>query len=435
MPDNLPFVSIVVLNWNGREYLADCFDSLLALRYPTDRLELIMVDNGSTDDSVAFMRQHYAQVKITETGKNLGAVGGRNTGARVATGEYLAFVDNDAHVYPDWLIKLIEPMQLDQEVACTSSRLMNLTGDRVEFGGSSINFYGYGYQEGYDRSNIDSYTDTRPTIFPCLGALVIRRAVFFDSGELDEDYFFYYEDVDLGWRLWVLGYKVLYIGAAVALHKHHGTQRHIPDASRRVLFERNALMTLLKNYDDAHLAQLLPVALMLAFKRQFLVTGVDARTYRVGYPAPNIAPAPRLIPGARWLKVLRQEGPLEFFRRAQTLIRRTFGKGDPAYPPPDRHTLPGIEPGYEQVSRMSLAHLVAVNDVIDLLPRILDKRAKIQAARQRSDAEVFQLFGRPFDLGFFDATYEATQNQLARLFHLDQLFEPDRSDLPDNRKP
>jgi hypothetical protein len=81
-----------------------------------------------------------------------------------------------------------------------------------------------------------------------------------------------------------------------------------------------------------------------------------------------------------------------------------------------------VEPGYEQVSRMALAHLVAANDVVDLLPRILEKRAKVQAARRRRDEEVFALFGRSFDLSFFEPHYATTQNQLMQLLGLDVML-------------
>lgn len=425
MTSELPTVAVIVLNWNGRAYLADCFDSLAALEYPRDRLELLMVDNGSTDESVAFIHAQYPQVTVVETGRNLGFAAGNNAGARAAKGEYVAFLNNDAHVYPDWLSKLIEAVQSDPEVVCAGSRLMDITGERVEFGGSSINFYGYGYQEGYDHANVDAYRSTHPTIFACGGAFLIRREVYVESGGLDEDYFIYYEDVDLGWRLWVLGYKVLYVGSAVVLHQHHGAKQQMPDASRRALFERNAMLTLIKNYDDENLARVWPAAWLLAIKRLYLMSGIDARTYRIGYPAPKIAAPPRSIKGARWIRLLLEEGPIEFYRRAISLVRRKLGKTDPAYPPPDRHTLPGVEPGYEQVSRLALSHLVAANDVIDLLPRAWEKRAKVQAARRRRDADIFALFGRPFELSFFDPQYEATQQQITQLLGIDKMIAGD----------
>src|SRR5512135_1841467 len=185
MLDKLPRVSIIVLNWNGRAHLADCFDSLLGLDYPHELVTLMLVDNGSTDDSVAYMREHYPQVTLVVNDHNLGFAGGNNTGARAATTDYIAFLNNDAHVYPDWLSKLIEAIQSDPEVICVGARLMDISGERVEFGGSSINFYGYGYQEGYNRSNVSQYEGTHPTIFACGGSLLIRRDVFLAVGGFD----------------------------------------------------------------------------------------------------------------------------------------------------------------------------------------------------------------------------------------------------------
>jgi hypothetical protein len=104
------------------------------------------------------------------------------------------------------------------------------------------------------------------------------------------------------------------------------------------------------------------------------------------------------------------------------LVRHKLGKTDSAYAPPDRHTLPGVEPGYEQVSRMALSHLVAANDVVDLLPRMLEKRATVQAARRRRDEDIFALFGCPFELSFFDPQYEATQQQITQLLGVDKMI-------------
>jgi GT2 family glycosyltransferase len=422
MTHDLPLVTAVILNWNGREYLADCLDSLRGLDYPRERLEVLLVDNGSVDESAAYVREQYPEVRLIELPQNVGSCVARNLGVREAEGEYIALLDNDAHVEAEWLKTLVAAVQADPKVVCASSRLMNLAGDRVEFGGSSINFYGYGYQEGYDRGNVAAYTGTHPTIFPCIGAALIRREVYLEAGGLDEDYFIYYEDVDLGWRLWVLGYKVMYVGTAVALHKHHGTQHQMPDASRRVLFERNAMLTWIKNYDEEHLARVWPAGLLLAIERLYLMTGLDPQTYRLGARAPKAAPARRQIKGAPWFRLWRDRGIVEVWRQAQTAIRRKLGKADPIYPPPDRVTLPGPEPGYDQVSHMALAHLVALHDVIDLLPRTLEKRAKIQAARRRSDEEIFELFGRALEISFYDPTYEAVQNQLVQLLGLDRIF-------------
>src|SRR6266566_352756 len=120
-------VSVVVLNYNGLKHLDTCFRSLLELDYPQDRLELIMADNASKDDSVAFMRKHFPQVRVVETGGNLGFAAGNNFGAEQATGEYVAFLNNDTRVEPNWLKELVNGLIAGREqgVVCTSSLMLD----------------------------------------------------------------------------------------------------------------------------------------------------------------------------------------------------------------------------------------------------------------------------------------------------------------------
>src|SRR5436190_2997233 len=106
----LPTVSVVVLNYNGLKHLDTCFLSLGALEYPKDRLELILTDNGSSDGSVEFMRKRFPQVRVVETGGNLGFAAGNNFGVERATGQYVAFLNNDTRVEPDWLSELVKTL-------------------------------------------------------------------------------------------------------------------------------------------------------------------------------------------------------------------------------------------------------------------------------------------------------------------------------------
>src|SRR5690349_20246239 len=106
-PGELPSVSVVVLNFNGLKHLETCFTSLQALDYPGDKLELILTDNGSSDGSLAFMRDRFPHVRLIETGGNIGFAAGNNYGAERANGQYVAFLNNDTRVEPDWLIEMV----------------------------------------------------------------------------------------------------------------------------------------------------------------------------------------------------------------------------------------------------------------------------------------------------------------------------------------
>jgi GT2 family glycosyltransferase len=120
-----PSVSIIVLNFNGLVFLEPCFASLEHLDYPRSRLEVILVDNGSTDGSVPFVRERFPRVTIIENGVNLGFAGGNNVGIRASRGDYVALLNNDTHVEKDWLIELVKVAEQDPAVsACTSKILL-----------------------------------------------------------------------------------------------------------------------------------------------------------------------------------------------------------------------------------------------------------------------------------------------------------------------
>ncbi|HYP38965.1 MAG TPA: glycosyltransferase, partial [Chloroflexia bacterium] len=152
--DEYPTVSVVVLNYNGLKHLETCFNSLLSLDYPTGQLELMLVDNGSNDASLTFMRERFPQVRIVETGSNLGFAAGNNYGAERATGQYVAFLNNDTRVEPDWLKEMVESVIAGREqgVVCTSSLMLDWSGKKIDFQAGGLNFHGFGFQPSYGLS-------------------------------------------------------------------------------------------------------------------------------------------------------------------------------------------------------------------------------------------------------------------------------------------
>ena len=464
----LPCVSVIVLNWNGREHLEPCFRSLMALEYPPERVELLLVDNGSTDGSVEYVQTHFPQVRVIRNERNLGFAAGNNIGARAAQGEIVAFLNNDMRADPRWLRELVAPFTQGGDVAAVGGQVLSWDGKRVDFAAAGMNFYGYGYQLGagerarpitapdrsvtgqsggaqadsrsepaYDRrggrvrdsarAEGASASPYRDMLFVCGGNMAVRREVFLEVGGFDEDFFAYYEDLDLGWRLWVLGYRVLFTPQAITYHRHHGTARRLADEKRRLLYERNALYTIIKNYEEENLRRVLPVALLLLLERCYLLAGLDAAAFRLvgeGGPPPLERVGDRYTlryylrrawqalreggPAGLWAKV---KGELHW-RAAHPAFRGLLGRRrarrageDIAVPP------------------QALSGLVAADDLIRHLPRLWEKRQAIQAARRRSDAEIFPLFGRPLELSFFDPDYQAAQEILVRLWEVDRLFE------------
>lgn len=411
--EDWPTVSVIVPNWNGLRHLETCFRSLEELDYPRERLELIMVDNGSVDGSVAYMRDHFPRVRILQNPENLGTSRANNWGAREATGTYLAFLNNDTRVDPAWLKELVRAIEAAPDIVCAGSRILTWDGDRVDFEGGSLNFYGMGFQPAYGTLRMDHQLEPREIFFACCGSMLIDRQVFLGVGGFDEDFFAYFEDVDLGWRLWILGYRVVLVPTAVTYHRLHGTASRFRYAWKVTLTERNILLTILKNYEEATLQRVLPAALLLMLERAYLASGVDGEGYRLGKgPARPSGYTGTDEPGSRFREVMREEGFLGAVRRA----------GRKGWREACRWFVDRFVPDLVAVPRVSISPLVAADDVAWLLPGVMERRAAIQRRRKRSDAEIAHLFREPFRPYPDDGRYQIVQDLLVRAFDVEKFF-------------
>ncbi|MBU0495892.1 MAG: glycosyltransferase family 2 protein [Chloroflexi bacterium] len=436
----LPSVSVIVLNYNGLEHLEPCFRSLRELNYPADRLELMLMDNASTDGSVEFVRAQFPEVHVVQAECNYGFSKGNNLAAAQASGECVAFLNNDMRVHPRWIIELVRPLLDDPMVVGSGSKILTWDGQAIDFAGGGMNFYGFGYQLGWLSDKVDEFDAVQPLLFVCGGAMLVRRQEFLDAGGFDEDFFAYYEDLDLGWRLWVLGHRLVLAPRSITYHRHHGYWGQVANEKKRVLYERNAMLTMIKNYEEAYLQQLLPVAYQLLLERAYLSAGIDERLYR-SCPAPDlppdlVSPPAEAAPGAppapprydaryylgQTLATLRRDGPVTLARRSRDEVRRrTEGRSwRRLFRAPRAQAQ---KDGTVNVPAQALAYLVAAHDVAVLQARMLEKRAWIQAHRRRSDRELFQLFGLPLEVSYFTTEYAAMQHYLVRLFGIDTLFE------------
>jgi GT2 family glycosyltransferase len=273
----LPSVAIVIASWNGRPLLETCLPSIAALDYPRARLEVIVVDNGSTDGTVDWLAREHPGVRTIANETNAGFAAASNQGAAAARTDLVAFVNNDVRLAPAWLRSLVDALA-GGEAAAAGSRIVDWEGRRYDFDGGAMNFYGHGVSLRHGRPCTDGAPgEPRPTLFACGAAMVVDRERFLAAGGFDPDYFAYFEDVDLGWRLWVQGERVLHVPGALAYHRHHGSG--IDPLRHTRLLERNALASVVKNYDDASLATVLPAALALLATRARLAEPERAAAY------------------------------------------------------------------------------------------------------------------------------------------------------------
>jgi GT2 family glycosyltransferase len=429
MPSELPSVSVIVLNWNGRGHLAPCFESLLKLDYPADKLELILCDNGSTDGSVEFMQRRLPEIRVIALRRNYGFAEGNNRAAREATGEWLAFLNNDMRVDSSWLKHMVEPLAGNPRIASVASRIMNWDGTKIDFVGGGVGFHGHGFQldDGAARSIQDR---PRRLLFACGGAMLMRRDIFLSVGGFDPEFFAFFEDVDLGWRLNVLGYDVWYTPEAVVQHRHHGTAGRIEPHQLGVLYERNALAMIYKNYDDENLAAALPAALLLVNERALEHAKLDLSTFAVpggqpveaagqrpdsGHPDVSVAvpPKPNLV--QRGNRVLREQGLGTAVKKGLTLPFRLARSA----------LLPGIDyirPRHYLVPGMSMAYFVGISAFTHDIESLNRKRAWIQARRKRPDSKIIPLFVDPFFSNYPDPNFHRFSSWLARVQGLDKRF-------------
>ena len=240
-------------NWNGRVHLETLLPSLL----DQGAGEIIIVDNGSADDSVRFLEENYPSVKILKNPVNMGFSQPNNLAAKAANGKILAFINNDMKAGSEWVSNGIRKLKTYD---CVSSRILSWDGKSIDFNGSSLQYLGYALQKNTG-DLLSSISDKGGEIlFPCGGAMFIRKELFLESGGFDEDFFAIYEDVDLGWRLRVTGHRITLDGDSVVYHKGHATFQTQDNSRMRYLMHRNALLTILKNYADDTVKKVFPMA-------------------------------------------------------------------------------------------------------------------------------------------------------------------------------
>lgn len=246
-------VSIVIVNYNGRHHLEKCLPSVFATRKL--QLEVIVVDNGSSDDSVAWTREHWPQVRVIAESRNLGFGLANLVGARTAKSNYLVLLNSDTVVTPDWLEHLIRPLLLDPGIGATCSQLRLLA--RPEYlnargGGMSRLGFGYDIDFGHPFAPPAGPEDAAPVdvLFPSGAAMLMRRTDFLDIGAFDPSFFMYHEDVDLGWRLWLLGKRAVLCPASIVFHAFGGTTKSQQGTRfRDWMGNTHNLRSLWKNYE------------------------------------------------------------------------------------------------------------------------------------------------------------------------------------------
>jgi GT2 family glycosyltransferase len=239
-----PLVSIVVPNWNGIAHLPTCLDALRRQTYP--HLEILVVDNGSTDGSPGAVRRDYREVRLIALPENRGFTGACNAGIEAARGEIVILLNNDTEVAPPWAAEVVAAFDRHPEAGAVASKI--LLFDRRDVLHTAGDYYrvdGIPGNRGVWQHDGEPYNHESHVFSACGGAAAYRREMLDLIGLLDDDFFFSCEDVDLGWRAQLAGWKCVYAPEAVVYHHLAATGG---DVTASYYNGRNYLWLIAKNY-------------------------------------------------------------------------------------------------------------------------------------------------------------------------------------------
>ena len=244
-------LSVIIPNWNGARYLPTCLDALRRQTYA--RLEVILVDNGSSDESIALVERDYPETVLLQLGKNWGLAGAVNRGIAAARGEVIAPLNNDTEVTPDWAAALMETLVTHPEAGQAASKILLFDQrDTLHSAGDAYRVDGIPVNRGVWQKDVGQYDHQEYIWGGCGGAVAYRRSMLDDIGLFDEDFFMYCEDVDLNWRAQLAGYRCVFAPRAVVYHRLSATGG---GALASFYTGRNTLWVLFKDYPGPLLRQ------------------------------------------------------------------------------------------------------------------------------------------------------------------------------------
>ncbi|HEX3108794.1 MAG TPA: glycosyltransferase family 2 protein [Thermoanaerobaculia bacterium] len=360
-PDLTPSVDVIVVNWNGRDDTLRCLAAVAPQLTEVHGSVVTVVDNGSTDGSIAAITATHPSARFIPLGTNRGFTGGLAAALATSRARNVIFLNNDAVPEPGWLAAFTRAMdEAPDDVVSVGGRIISLDGKLIDFIGGAMTFDGHAFQEGF-RMAIGSRPEPKPgdeILFACGGNMISRREALLELGAFDDDYFAYLEDVDFGWRTWIAGGRALFEPRATVRHASSATSNRLGDFERGVLFERNALQTAIKNFEKLQESASSILFTYLHRLHHYATTrNANAQELTRELGTPSTLP-------------LRERG---LRGRVKRKVRGT---------PP----LAAID------DPLTAMQFRAFDWILRNEAKLAEKRARVQAMRKRSDREIFERF-------------------------------------------
>ena len=331
-------VSVILVNFRGTDDTLEALRYLAAIDWPKERLEIVVVENASGDDSAKRIRNAAPDVKLVVSKTNDGFAGGCNKGVAASSGEFIALLNNDARPDAGWVRAAIDRFAESPKIGAIASRVLDWDGALVDYIGSAMTWYGMGYKP-LTAEPVPTASDVaKDVLFGTGSAMFIRRSTYDELSGFDERFFMFFEDVDFGWRLNLAGWRFVYEPESLAFHKHHASMSAFGSHKETYLLERNALFALYKNIGEESVGAAIPAAISLSIRRAISRSGLDSTSFDLRKPGGD------------------SESTLE-------------------------------------VSKQLVASTFAIDQFVENLPSLRTSRDAIQASRVVSESHIWNLFG------------------------------------------
>jgi GT2 family glycosyltransferase len=282
----MPQASLIIVNYNGREYIIDCLRALEGQLF--NDFEIILIENGSSDGSLDKIRSYLEEsplaivVKLIPLDKNLGFAGGASEGLKHANGEYIALLNNDAEPDARWLEELVRAMDHDPTVGICASKLIVFGTNIIDSAGDGFSTALRGFKRG-EGENISLYNEREYIFGACAGAALYRRKMIEEVGFLDEDFSLIHEDTDLNLRAQLHGWKVMYVPTAIVHHKVRSSIGPMSDIAIYYTL-RNSEFVRIKNVPLAIFIRCFP-EFVIGMLTEFIYFAIKHRRLRLYFKA------------------------------------------------------------------------------------------------------------------------------------------------------
>lgn len=247
--------TLLMINYNGRPDLPELLTSLRA-QTSTD-FDPIFLDNASQDGSVDYVRTNFPEIQVWSQSENIGYARAANLGVVQFPTEYTIFLNTDIRLEPECIEEIIRTADADPRIACVAAKMRLFYQPEYLNGvGGGMNYLGYTWDRGMFEPDRGQYDRVEDVIFACGGAALVRRKPFLEVGGYDVGFYMYHEDVDLCWRFWLMGHRVVTAPQSVVYHKFsRSTRDNRGMAWRELIGERNSIRAMIKNYERATLVR------------------------------------------------------------------------------------------------------------------------------------------------------------------------------------